>query len=697
MLRCVMFIFFIFILFIFLIIIIIVNFKILTSIETEDQPEKKRNLLASAAEERLGRRVSLLDESEAEKRLSVATKESNNSTPEQHQENQNINPENDSHDDSHDNYSEKNENSSEQSECSTTSTNTSTATTSSTNDDQETTRQQRRDVVSIPTTFNRSPDCYEHVLRQLTPSASHSILFKPHLMANRAPLPYPDRYKDKWDKWHVRMPCSPDNLYPTRNKKVQNRWELIETTLLQTFSTSKDLEEAILVYNHHYKDKWNFEAWHSYCNIVLTPAEREDLFINTLPGIVNLALQLPNIVTQPPKLLQQGIDHTMTMSQKQIACLLANAFFCTFPRRNSLKSSEYCNYPDINFSRVFRGIHDVVNEVKTEKLKCILNYFQRVLSEMPTGTVSFHRKVLKEEDTPDWENCTAGLSDLYATSAGTIEEEGQGCLQVDFANRMIGGGVVGNGCVQEEIRFLMCPELIIARLFTEKLEANESLLVVGAERFNSYTGYASTFKHAGDRADFTQRDRWGRRHCEMIAIDAHVFHCYTDQFKKVSLERELNKAFSGFHEPHKNSTKTAVATGNWGCGAFGGDFYLKSLLQLMAASVAKRDVVYFTFKDDVLAERLTDMHAFLRANKITVGRLWSYLVKYGHDLRSKTDHVPLYPHLKELHEKYEALTDDETASLSSCNNDDNPLAIRGVPCEIPSDMSPLSPDYADTP
>ncbi|KAG7246031.1 hypothetical protein CRUP_020105, partial [Coryphaenoides rupestris] len=36
------------------------------------------------------------------------------------------------------------------------------------------------------------------------------------------------------------------------------------------------------------------------------------------------------------------------MSQEQVASLLANAFFCTFPRRNSRKS-EYGNYPDINF------------------------------------------------------------------------------------------------------------------------------------------------------------------------------------------------------------------------------------------------------------------------------------------------------------------------------------------------------------
>ena len=59
-------------------------------------------------------------------------------------------------------------------------------------------------------------------------------------------------------------------------------------------------------------------------------------------------------------------------------------------------------------------------------------------------------------------------------------------LQVDFANRFVGGGVLSHGCVQEEIRFLVCPELIASRLFTERLEDNECLVVTGVERFSDY-------------------------------------------------------------------------------------------------------------------------------------------------------------------------------------------------------------------
>lgn len=52
-------------------------------------------------------------------------------------------------------------------------------------------------------------------------------------------------------------------------------------------------------------------------------------------------------------------------------------------------------------------------------------------------------------------------------------------LQVDFANKYMGGGVLGMGAVQEEIRFLICPEMIVTRLFTECLEKNESLIMKG--------------------------------------------------------------------------------------------------------------------------------------------------------------------------------------------------------------------------
>lgn len=43
----------------------------------------------------------------------------------------------------------------------------------------------------------------------------------------------------------------------------------------------------------------------------------------------------------------------------------------------------------------------------------------------------------------------------------------------------MGGGVTSSGLVQEEIRFLINPELIVSRLFTEVLDDNDCLIITG--------------------------------------------------------------------------------------------------------------------------------------------------------------------------------------------------------------------------
>lgn len=45
--------------------------------------------------------------------------------------------------------------------------------------------------------------------------------------------------------------------------------------------------------------------------------------------------------------------------------------------------------------------------------------------------------------------------------------------------RFIGGGVLNTGCVQEEIRFVICPELLVTCLFSEVMEGNEALVITG--------------------------------------------------------------------------------------------------------------------------------------------------------------------------------------------------------------------------
>ena len=57
---------------------------------------------------------------------------------------------------------------------------------------------------------------------------------------------------------------------------------------------------------------------------------------------------------------------------------------------------------------------------------------------------------------------------------------------MDFANSFIGGGALKNGCVQEEIRFTICPELIVSMLVLEPMESNEAVLIKVSMFYKSF-------------------------------------------------------------------------------------------------------------------------------------------------------------------------------------------------------------------
>ncbi|KAF7710427.1 poly(ADP-ribose) glycohydrolase isoform X1 [Silurus meridionalis] len=489
--------------------------------------------------------------------------------------------------------------------------------------------------------LRRMPMCAQ-ALPPLRATDSHKVLIRTDLLKEgEVPVPYPSKFRDAWDDMTVKMPCSEKNLFPLENEDgVQSRWELIISALETECKSSLDIREAILTYNAAHAKRWDFTALNVLCTDGLEHTEAQYLFDVMLPKMTKLALNAPRICTQPIPLLKQNMNQSLTLSQEQIACLLANAFFCTFPRRNSRKS-EYNNYPEINFYRLFEGS----SHKKIEKLKTILCYFRRVTTERPTGLVTFTRQGLNSF--PKWESLLTRLTRLHISCEGTIEDQGYGMLQVDFANRMVGGGVTGHGLVQEEIRFLINPELIVSRLFTEALEYNECLIITGTEQYSKYSGYAESYKWKANHKDETPRDEWQRRCTEIVAVDALKYRNYMEQFYPEKFTRELNKAYCGFvRHSVKPQNLSAIATGNWGCGAFGGDTRLKALLQLMAAAEAGRDVAYFTFGDSGLMRDVHDLHKFLTDKHVTVGKLYGLLKQYFHvvvkNSQSQRPDVSLY-------------------------------------------------------
>lgn len=462
-------------------------------------------------------------------------------------------------------------------------------------------------------------------MHPIKPSSYHTVLFQ--VPGSKEPYPAP---LDAWDGHHVRLPCSPSNLYPVGDS-VKPRWEIIKSALQRPIENSKDLERAIMSYNRTYANRWNFTGLHEFFNEIIEEEEKSCFFVELLPQMVELALLLPCLITRPIPLLRQHQNRSISFSQRQAACLLANAFFCTFPRRNAAKqTSEYSSFPDINFNKLFQEQKKKIYKRRThEKLKCLFHYFRRVCHKPPPGSLTFTRQYVTPSHIPTWEYSSHYFRKLHVASKGTIEDYGKGMLQVDFANKMVGGGVLGWGCVQEEIRFVICPELIVARLFTESLAPTEALLITGAEQFSSYEGYADTFMWDGDYQDDTPRDSSGRMLCTVVAIDALSLRSPNQQYNVDNIIRESNKAYAGFlNMDVSNDNLSAVATGNWGCGVYRGNPQLKALIQLLAAAQTGRSVAYFTFGNIHLRDKLANLHKFLIDNRATVGLVWRHMCQY---------------------------------------------------------------------
>lgn len=194
-------------------------------------------------------------------------------------------------------------------------------------------------------------------LSSLKPAQNHSVLFSPVLKVDRVPQPYPDQFRDVWDSRHVRMPCSEQCLYPVMStggkKSLQSRWDLIQQSLKKKILNSHDLETAIMTYNSVYSKKWKFDGLHVFFDR-LSREKTSYFFTTVLPGVITLALQLPTTVTHAVPLLRKHDEHLISFTQQQVACLLANAFLCTFPRRNAATSTaEYSSYPSINFNTLY--------------------------------------------------------------------------------------------------------------------------------------------------------------------------------------------------------------------------------------------------------------------------------------------------------------------------------------------------------
>lgn len=345
-------------------------------------------------------------------------------------------------------------------------------------------------------------------------------------------------------------------------------------------------------------------------------------FSNAMKIMAKFVSLTTNYLTESIPLLQDGV-RSVTLSLNQCSCLLALAFFGMMPGR-SVPNGVYQSFD-------LRQFYRKPVPILQEKLAFILNYFTKIseCGGSRPGCVTFTRRTLQMSDIPDWKNSNIRLSLMSVLDEGLIEDK-ENTLHVDFANKYIGGGILSSGAVQEEIRFLCCPDMIVSLLLVPKMRMNEAILISGAPKVSSYTGYSRNLKFdPTPPVEELRMDRFGRFETEMVAIDAIEFSANAEQqYRKECIDRELMKAFVGFYNPSHDQTPKPVSTGNWGCGVFGGDIYLKSMIQLMAASVNNRAVIYHTFRNKDIRNKLDCMWMLAARYNLTVGNLYDILITY---------------------------------------------------------------------
>ncbi|KAJ4809589.1 Poly (ADP-ribose) glycohydrolase family protein [Rhynchospora pubera] len=211
-------------------------------------------------------------------------------------------------------------------------------------------------------------------------------------------------------------------------------------------------------------------------------------------------------------------------------------------------------------------------------------------------------------------------------TSGSIEDQSHDALEVVFSNESFGGNSLYMGCVQEQIRFMINPELVGGMLFMTSMDNNEAIEVVGVERYTQYTGEvnkafvgfmgskyesnnidnlqesktppadgktASTCKSASnEKANGAEnQNEQGNGNENVLADDKAAITCNSisdenaNEHEKQNGQENINGNENGSGNENVNANAdVGIATGNWGCGVFGGNPQIKCMIQWIAAS-----------------------------------------------------------------------------------------------------------------
>ncbi|KAL2818508.1 hypothetical protein BDW59DRAFT_152005 [Aspergillus cavernicola] len=380
------------------------------------------------------------------------------------------------------------------------------------------------------------------------------------------------------------------------------------------------------------------------------PTSRK-LFPEIWPALVDIALAMPSLFPEGtlPSLssTRDGGVSEAVFSRKQIACLVVHQFLCSLPPHPWPTESFFDLHPWYSMSStVHRGAVDAY-------LTALFTYFGRLcrsaedqqsplsfsIEEWP---IVFTMRTMTDQEVDKIEVDQAKEVMMSSTHVDIVNlSQSQTAPPfhglpdgacVISANKCIGYGPSGT---QEELNTGISPEAYPAVLLAPPLSDKQVLICRGAEAMASIHGYGRDAKLAeafrkpspspSDSLQWKNRTMLFMDALELDVLPVAGDSLIPDIYPSSRLFRDMIlKAYNAF----SSETYSHIVTGLWGCGTFGGNRYIKCILQWCAAALAGIRVLRFVFatsEQRLFGEEFATFVTKVQRNCIAVKQMFDLL------------------------------------------------------------------------
>ncbi|KAG8910580.1 hypothetical protein FRC00_007953 [Tulasnella sp. 408] len=348
------------------------------------------------------------------------------------------------------------------------------------------------------------------------------------------------------------------------------------------------------------------------------------------PACLSLAFEMPKLFPEGHiRVLDSKENPRSVFTRRQIACLVVHQFLCTIPTPSWMikgkgkgkefmaRGGEALGFADFSLWYSDEPVH---SEAVRAYLTALFTYFEKIAMEpgwldqdAEEWPVVMTLRSLKDDEDEQLSRMLASDPERSRTPFKTLEfiavpepstdpaflgvPDGAGVV---FANKQVGFGAGGT---MEEVAVGTTPEACPIVLVTRPLKDDEVLIVTGVESLVVVEGHGRSARLTSvHRAKAPTRDSMWRTRT-MLFMDALELDGY-DTISSGTLpdllpghvDRELQKAYTAFSSGSP-TPYAFVTTGLWGCGAFGGNDEVKTMIQWCAAAFAGVPL-RFSYSDD---------------------------------------------------------------------------------------------------